>query len=259
MSVYMYNKIDISKINFDNRPYKKIKSINVIGQDDIVQNIVKSIYYIDINYLGNPLYVQIPCFKLVNIIDDVVELVINKEFYNFIRSLESYIIDIVHNKSESWFLGKKFTMNKIMNSLVSNVNRLNDEYYLSLLLSKNISLYDKYKNKISLEKLKTMKHVDVVCIVKVCDLQFIDNRFICNLVIEQAKIINEIQIVEYSIIESDKVSITISESLDKCESKKSESESFKYKSDKCKSDKCESKKSESESSDNILEDEYYKE
>ena len=203
MSVYMYNKIDIGKINFDNRPYKKIKSINVIGDDNIVQNIVKSIYYIDINYLGNPLYVQIPCFKLKNIIDDVIELVINKEFYNFIQDLESYIIDIVHDKSESWFLGKKFTMNKIINCLCSNVNRLNDDYYLSLLLSKNISLYDKCKNKISLEKLKAMKHVDIVCIVKISDLQFIDNRFICNLVIEQAKIINEIQIVEYSIIDSD--------------------------------------------------------
>jgi len=203
MSVYMYNKIDIGKIKFDNRPYKKIKSINVVGDDNIVQNIVKSIYYIDINYLGNPLYVQIPCFKLTNIIDDVVELVINNDFYNFIQSLESYIIDIVHDKSETWFLGKKFTMNKIINCLVSNVNRLNDDYYLSLLLSKNISLYDKCKNKISLEKLKAMKSVDIVCIVKITNLQFIDNRFICNLVIEQAKIINEMQIVEYSIIDSE--------------------------------------------------------
>lgn len=201
----MYNRIDIGKIRFDNKPYKKIKSINVMGDDNILQTIVKSIYYIDIDYLGNPLYVQIPCFRIHTIKDDVIELIINQEFYSkFIKTLESYIIDIVHDKSEKWFLGKRFTMNKIMNCIVSNVVNVGSDYYLSLVLSKTVMLYDKYKNEISLEKLKEILNnepIDIVCIIKINNLQFIDNRFICNLVIEQAKIIKETRITEYSIID----------------------------------------------------------
>lgn len=203
----MYNTIDIGKIRFDNKPYKKIKSISVMGDDNMIQTIVKSIYYIDIDYLGKSLYVQIPCFRLHTINDDVLELIINQDFYSkFIKTLESYIIDIVHAKSEQWFLGKRFTMNKIINCIVSNVANIGSDYYLSLVLSKTVMLYDNYKNEISLEKLKEMlnnnvKPIDIVCIIKIDNLQFIDNRFICNLVIEQAKIIKETRITEYSIID----------------------------------------------------------
>lgn len=236
MSIYLYNTVDINKIGFDDKPYKKIKSMNVINDSGDNVNITKSIYYVDMNYLNKPLYIQIPCFRLRCVHDDTVELIINKEFYdNFIKGLQSYIVDTVYNKSERWFLGKTFTRNKIIKCLVMAVNQDDNEYVLTLGLSNTVVFYDKYKNEIDKSKLTsydTDNNIDIVCIIKVEGLQFIDNMFICNLVIEQAKITSQVRLIEYSIIDSD------SDSEVSCTSRVIVSD---------------------RSSETILEDEYYKE
>lgn len=217
--IYMYNAIDINKIDFDNKPYKRVKKINVTNEESGCG--FKSIHYVDISYLKGPLYIQLPCCKLKHMEDDIIELIIDLDLYKFIKRLESYIVNKVYENSEVWFLGKIFTMNKIINSIVSNVNK-DDDYYLTLVLSKNVMLYDSYKNVMTLEKFKELnnqrickenKDFDVVCIIKISGLQFIDNKFICNLVIEQIKVIKDTKIDCYSIIESESESETKSNQL----------------------------------------------
>jgi len=232
MSVHMYNDIDINSIKFDNKPYKKIKTIHI---DDNV--VVKSIYYIDIYYKDNPLYVQIPKCRLESFCeqDNLITLLIDKYFYeNFVKRLETRIIDTVYDNSEKWFGGKRFTMNKILNCIVSLVEKVTkDDYRFTMSLGKDISVYDRCNNVINLyeTQISESDNPEVVCILRIENLQFIDNLFTCNVVVEQLKLYKDKPLVEYSILES--VS-SISESVS-------------------------NKKLASESSESVLEDEYFKE
>lgn len=226
MSVRMYDNVDISIIKFDNKPYKKIKTINV---DNVV---VKSVYYIDIFYNGEPLYVQIPKCRLESFCeqDNLITLLVDKYFYErFLKCLEEKIIDTVYNNSEKWFGGKRFTMNKISNCMVSFVEKISDnDYRFTISVGKNIIVYDKCNNRINLDEIKLLEsdYLEVVCILCIENLQFIDNLFTCNTVVEQLKLYKDKPLVEYSIIES--VS-TVSESKDNLESTESvlEDEYFK--------------------------------
>jgi len=220
MSVYMYNEIDFNKIGFSNKPYKKIKKILV---DDNI--IIKSIYYIDIDYSNQPLYVQIPTCKLENIENDIMTLVMDNNFYyNFIRLLEDNIIKAVYKNSERWFLGKIFTINKIMNCIVSCVEILDNGFVrLNVSYDTNLKLYDQYKNEICFTDIindkndtKNIKRdvKDVVCIMHIKNLQFIDNMFTYDLVMEQMKIYKVHKIIEYSIIDTESCSSGSSKLLD---------------------------------------------
>jgi hypothetical protein len=233
MSVRMYDNVDISAIKFDNKPYKKIKTINM---DNVI---VKSVYYIDISYKGEPLYIQIPKCRLESFCenDNLVTLLVDKYFYEkFLKRLETKIIDTVYNNSEKWFGGKRFTMNKISNCIVSFVEKISDDdYRFTISLGKNIILYDRCNTRINLDDIKMLESnmLEVVCILCIENLQFIDNLFTCNAIVEQLKLYKQQQrLVEYSIIES------ISENVS---------------TDVIYEDKC------TESSESILEDEYFKE
>lgn len=238
MSVRMYDNVDISAIKFDNKPYKKIKTINM---DNII---VKSVYYIDISYKGEPLYIQIPKCRLESFCegDNLVTLLVDKYFYEkFLKRLEAKIIDTVYNNSEKWFGGKRFTMNKISNCIVSFVEKisaadLDDEYRFTISLGKNIILYDRCNTRINLDDIKMLETdmLEVVCILCIENLQFIDNLFTCNAVVEQLKLYKDKPLVEYSIIES--ISENVSVSTDVIYENKR-----------------------TESSESVLEDEYFKE
>lgn len=231
MSVRMYDKVDISAIKFDNKPYKKIKTINNV--------IVKSVYYIDISYNYEPLYIQIPKCRLESFCesDNLVTLLVDKYFYErFLKRLEIKIIDTVYNNSEKWFGGKRFTMNKISNCIVSFVEKISDDdYRFTISISKNIIVYDRCNTRINLQDIKLLESdmLEVVCILCIENLQFIDNLFTCNAVVEQLKLYKDKPLVEYSIIES--IS-TVSESIGDDYGDKG-----------------------TESSESVLEDEYFKE
>lgn len=208
MSVYLYNKIDLNKIKFGSKPYKKIKTI-LVGDETVV----KSIYYIDIFYDNYPLYIQIPSCKLesINKDDNIICLLIEQIFYDeFIKTLENYIINNVYKNSEKWFLGKVFTMNKIIKCFVSFVELLEGgllRFYINY--NRNLKIYDTFKNEISLDKLKNEDIRDVVCILKIENLQFIDNMFTCNLVMEQMKVYKINKLNEYSIMDTDSTVVSL--------------------------------------------------
>jgi hypothetical protein len=251
MSVRRYNDIQINRIRFDKKPYKKIKTIKVEGSD-----FTKSIYYIDAYYIDQPLYIQIPKCKVRALCKDdmTVILSVNLQFNTFIKDLETFVVNCVYNNSERWF-DKTFTMNKITKCMVSISEVSGEDVELSLSLSKHIKLYDQYKKQISIEELKC--GLEVVPILHFANLQFIDNMFICNMVVEQAKVYNDSGLVEYSIIESDNcstISSTSSMCLEKISVKTSNSNSSRI--------VCENKdkpESETKSDTTILKDEYYDE
>jgi hypothetical protein len=225
MSVYLYKKVDLTKITFDKTPYEKYVEF-------------KTIFYIDISYKEDCLYIQIPKSKIVSFdMESKIAIIeITKDFYNlFIKKLEEIIINKVYKYSTRWFNGKQFTMNKIQKCFISNVN--NNHLYLTI--DKDPFLYDQFRNIQTLELLST-KDANIVCIVKLLNLQFMENRFTYNLVLEQAKIYRKSEVKEYSIIESTSTNKDVSSS--------SCSEKLKM-----------SLVKEPVSSSSELEDEYYKE
>lgn len=210
MSVLMYNNVNIKRIKFSDRPYKKIKKIKL--DDDMI---VKNVYYIDIDYDNEPFYVQMPSCKLksINEDDNVVTFIIDKIVYrDFIRELENYVIQNVYENSETWFSGKVFTMSKIIKCFVSLVDTIDDDNYeFTMSFSKYLKIYDQFKTNLTLEDIDINHNdlLEVVSIINIRNLQFIDNMFTCNILLEQMKIHKDTRIVGYSIMESDNVSKSI--------------------------------------------------
>lgn len=214
MSVLMYNNVNIKKIKFSDRPYKKIKKIK-LGDSTIV----KSIYYIDIDYDNRPLYVQMPSckFKSINEDDNMITFIIDKIVYrDFIKRLENYVVENVYENSETWFSGKVFTMSKIIKCFVSSVDHDHgqdhdhviddDNCEFSMSFSKYLKIYDQFKTNLSLEDINIKQNeelLEVVSIINIRNLQFIDNMFTCNILLEQMKVYTDTRIVGYSIMESE--------------------------------------------------------
>jgi hypothetical protein len=228
MSVYLYNKVDFNKIKFSNKPYKKIKTI-LVGDE----RVTKSIYYIDILYKNAPLYIQIPSCKLelIDECDNMICLLTERIFYDsFIKDLENYIINNVYKNSETWFLGKVFTMNKLIKCFVSFVELLEGgliKIYINY--NRNLKIFDTFKNEMSLDKIKRENIRDVVCVLGIENLQFIDNMFTCNLVMEQMKVYKENKLNEYSIMDTDSTVVSLDKSKNDCTSSDLDDEYYKEK------------------------------
>lgn len=248
MSVLMYNNVCLSDIRFDNKPYKKIKTFNINGQD-----FEKSVYYIDISYKKNPLFIQIPKYRLEKLDTSTgeVTIIVDKVFYNsFMVSLEKYVIESVYKNSEKWFCGKRFTMNKIVKCMVSIAENISENLYrLNLNLGKHTKFYDKYKKDFDISNLHNGGPLtEVVCILAIENLQFVDNMFTINVVVEQAKVYTDLNLVEYSIIDSD--SEVESVSSVSCETTEEKSTTHQDNIKEYKN---------TETTESVLDDEYYKE
>ena len=138
MLVYFYDTINFDKIKFSSKPYKK-----EINND----NEMKSIYFIDINYYKKPLYIQLPKLSIVKLDDSKILIKISDYLYHkFIKQIEELVIDKVYNNSEMWF-NKRFTMNKIINCLITHVQYKNKEYIMELNYDKDTIFYNQYKQK----------------------------------------------------------------------------------------------------------------
>lgn len=223
--IYKYNEIDIKKIKFSDTPYNILQNIN---------NIEKNIYYIDMYYNDDSLYIQLPKYKIYNYENNILKIRIDENFNDkFIKKIEEYIIKIVHKNSQLWFNGKVFTMNKIVNGIVRNIKYIKEQLIMTIFIGKECKFYNQYNIEISDISINNDTDTDIICIIKLDNLQFIDNKFTYNIVLEQAKIYNYTKIVEYSILDN---------SSEKCSSISTVS----------------ILSSTNQSSDNILQDEYYK-
>lgn len=189
MSVYLHDKININKIRFSSKPYKK-------KIDD------KFIHFIDINYYKTPLYIQLPKCSIVKINEEFLKIQVKIDDYlyqSFIKQIEDLVVNTVYKNSEVWF-GKRFTMNKIISSLITLIQYKNDEYLLEINYDKDTQFYNQYKLQVGINEIILPN--DAVCIIKLDNLQFIDNKFTYNILLEQSKIFQKLRLNEYSIVES---------------------------------------------------------
>lgn len=230
MLVYLYDNINFNKIKFSSKPYKK---------EIIVNKQVRPVHFIDINYYKKPLCIQLPKLSIIKLDNLKIQIKIHEFLYQkFIKQIEELIVDKVYNNSEMWF-NKRFTMDKIINSLITQVQYKNNEFLLELNYDKDTIFYNQYKKQINISEIKLP--VDIVCIIRIENLQFIDNKFTYNIFLEQAKVIENLRLKEYSILENDSESCSngVSSNKFRCESSYKSS----YKS--------------TEKNSSILEDEYY--
>lgn len=206
--IYKYTDIDIKKIKFGDVSYNKLQNIKIDNEC-----LEKNIYYIDIYYNNDALYIQLPKTQIssCDLNNNLLQIKIDDKFHNFIKKLEEYIIWTVHKNSELWFNGKCFTMNKIVNSIIRSVSYINNidgaDLIMTLTVDKNCKFYNQYGISITEFDIEDFNPTnckdrrDIVCIIKLDNLQFIDNKFTYNIVLEQAKIYNYKKLMDYSILD----------------------------------------------------------
>lgn len=224
--IYKYTDIDIKKIKFGETSYNKLQNVKIdnecLEKNIKYQELVDKVHYIDIYYNNDALYIQLPKTQIYscNLNNNLLQIKIDDKFHKFIKKLEEYIIWSVHKNSELWFGGKRFTMNKIVNSIIRSVSYINKnegvDLIMTLTVDKKCKFYNQYGISIIEFDLEEFSKGtiptsvedgrDIVCIIKLDNLQFIDNKFTYNIVLEQAKIYNYKKLIEYSILdESDNI------------------------------------------------------
>jgi hypothetical protein len=94
-----------------------------------------------------------------------------------------------------------------MNSIVSPYTKKDDEHTLKISLTKNTMYFNRYKNIIQKEDIaQHAQHnlesdVEIIGLFKIANLQFLQNKFSYNIVLEQAKVFMDDRIIDYSIID----------------------------------------------------------
>lgn len=196
--------IDPSNITFSNIISKKQQQL--ITRDG--NTFDKTIHYIDILYKGRPLYIQINDCKIVEFNDKInnAKIKIDDKLFKIIRTLEEFMIQQVHKQSHKLFNGKSFTINKIRSSFISNINEHTKESVLTTTLEREGLIFDQYKQKINIsdviKNINKTGEIDGIFILKLANLQFMDNYFTYNFVLEQSKIYIHNYLDAYSIIDT---------------------------------------------------------
>lgn len=207
------NALDLMKIRFSDTPYKKLcPEATAEFKKDVYT------YFIDMYYKNRSLVIQLPKYKIKNIEDNKLVLNVDESLFQyFISPLEEHVIDTIHKNSEKWFNGKRFTINKIMNSIVSPYTKKENEHTLKISLTKNTMYFNRYKNIIQKDDINLDSDVEIIGLVKIANIQFLQNKFSYNIVLEQAKVFMDERLIEYSIIDDPDGKISESVSASECD------------------------------------------
>ena len=197
--VHLYKDINLQCISFKDQPLQKIKQFNI---DD--NNISKTIVYIDMLYNNKPIYIQLSECDLVfmNVNKHSAKIQIDNDFaVNFIKPLEQHIINSLYKNSQKLFNGKQFAVNKLKKCLISNITEKNE---LNLTINDNIMIYigKKNINIIEFENIYRDYKLQIIPLIKLANLQFIDNRYTCNIILEQIIVKSDQYLDEYSIYDN---------------------------------------------------------
>ena len=191
----LYKKIDEIKLEYFyiNDVTKRKVKIN-IGDE------IKWIHLINIEYrkpnkAKKSLLLMIPKQKLleINYNKKQIKIEINDEIERKIKSLETHLIKLIHEKSSDLFNGKIFSVDKIKNALISNI-KCNKKKFMSLTINDNTKIYEIERcgsrtlidsNNINIDKSDI---IECKCVIYIENLQFVDNKFTYNLVVDLCEI-----------------------------------------------------------------------
>jgi hypothetical protein len=198
MSVHLLKNFDIQKIRFNDIIKKKKMVVN----KQLGGNKEVTVHTIDIYYNNAPLFIQLDSCVCRGLDDNkCMILEISKKTEDYIKSIEEFVVESVHKKSKKWFNGRRFTFDKIQNGLVPCVSRGT----AIIIVNDDSSLYDQYKKSLNFNDCTFP--LECTCIVRICGLQFIENKFSCKISLEQCRINMEYKLAEYSIIDNDSKTI----------------------------------------------------
>jgi hypothetical protein len=205
--VYLYKDINLHHIIFKDQPLQKLKQFNIDNEKPVFKNIT----FIDILYNKNPINIQLPECHIVffNVNKHSVKIQTDNNFVtSFIKPLEEYIVDNLYKHSQKLFRGKQFALNKLKTCLVSNVS---DDNVINLTVNDSLKIY--IGNKLtSISKFQSMNQdykLQIIPILKLANLQFVDNRYTCNMILEQITIKPDQYLDEYSIYDNISESSTL--------------------------------------------------
>lgn len=193
----MVKSIDVSKVKFSKNVYKRKKDIVI--SDELLK---KSVYYIDVTYRGGPLYIQFPRTELIGFFPErcAAQFEVSGDIISdFIDPLQEHIITSIHRHSDTLFRGKRFTLNKLRQCMLSAVT---DTNIMNVTISSTLKVFNSRKQEIEPGSVSGYVPVDCIPLVKLTNLQFIDNRFTYNLSLEQLKVFTPEPLAEYSIIDN---------------------------------------------------------
>lgn len=188
--------LHFDKIKFSDTPYKKFVENNTI-------------YFIDMYYKNNSIIIQLPRYTIKTLSDNKITLIIDNNFINYlIKPLEQHIIHNVHKYSEKLFNGKQFSLNKITTSFISP----NKEFQIDISTHKDTLFFNRYRNIIDYNNIiQNNDEKQIMCLIKISNLQFLNNRFTYQIQLEQGKIFMNEKLTEYSFIDQEKDITTMSD------------------------------------------------
>lgn len=176
----------------------------------------QKIYYSSINYKDNPLYIQTPRMKFIEIKEEhnqkyiVVEMNA-KDFsiYDFLIKIDDHNLSTTYKSSKDWF-NKEVPMDILDNQYKRITTPFNKgdipKLRLKLPYSRQkyqCNFYDHSNNLIEFDRLT--HGMDILCILHIKGLKFLKEHFYCDIYISQVKCFQTFQysIPKECIIEDD--------------------------------------------------------
>lgn len=155
------DELDMNEITFGQTPFRRTKDIVVHGK-----NISKAVWYVEVHIgASQPVLIKLPRGQVTQHgiwfqqdCSEIKELCMN---------LEACIAKAVYKHSMDWF-GKQFSEHKIKQCLVSNLRETSGGVVLLSLSSSPIAL-----------------GLHGTGIVRIANLQFLDNKFTYNILLEE--------------------------------------------------------------------------
>jgi len=157
MSDYLINNYSLSKLQFS-KPKKHSEYL------------VSKVKYSD-----EPFFIQFPKMKIMEITTKGIELEFlknetkyNKECYNFLSELDSFISDYISENSEEWF-GKKIPLENVKNmynKFIKAPKSTENEPTMNFTMKKNSSFIDNRKNELEFSEIKNSDIIESICQLK---------------------------------------------------------------------------------------------
>jgi hypothetical protein len=128
-----------------------------------------------VKYSDEPFFIQFPKMKIIEITPKGIELEFlnnetkyNKEAYNFLSELDSFLSDQISEKSEDWF-GKKIPLENVKNmynNFIKAPKSTEKESTMNFSIKKDVTFIDHRKNDIDISEIKINQEIESISQLK---------------------------------------------------------------------------------------------